>query len=352
MAPEGEKVRQEHRRDQVHAGDRVAQGDDQDEEDADRDHEPALILVGAGQGPDVGRLGVRARHLRLDAQGLVDLVEAVAELTAEVDDVVHRLGREHPRLLGQIESRGLAVLADVSVEALADLGMIADGLAVDEQPVERPAADGVVENSRDFAGGPMDAVGNLRGAAGGPGELLEHRVGLGGFGRGGRGLATASQEEGPGSFESASEGLPVGLGLVGVRVDGLAGPGDLDSRFIGEPAGGLELAEAVGEAVAELAGSRLDLLEAVVDGGEPRRQSRWLEEVGRAERLCGRPDLDEPLLPGQLPAQVVDQGQARGVAEVVFGLDHDRQGGRDPGSELVGDEPEAGHGGGPGGHLQ
>ena len=59
--PEREGVGQEHRGDQVQARQRVAEGEEQDQEDADRHEEPALELVGLGQRPDIGRLGVRRR---------------------------------------------------------------------------------------------------------------------------------------------------------------------------------------------------------------------------------------------------------------------------------------------------
>ena len=118
--------------------------------------------------------------------GLALLVEPVAELPAE-----RRRPRPSPRPRtsappGVTSNRaGLAVGGDVGVEALAELGVVADRLRGDQEPVERPAADRVVEDARDLRRGPADPVGDLAGAVDGPGELLDRRVGLLGGRRGG-----------------------------------------------------------------------------------------------------------------------------------------------------------------------
>ena len=66
--PQGERVSQDHGGDQIEAGQGVAEGQDEDQEDAGRHDVPALDLVRVDQGPDVSRLGILpgkpGRHVR------------------------------------------------------------------------------------------------------------------------------------------------------------------------------------------------------------------------------------------------------------------------------------------------
>src|SRR5207302_9144871 len=53
------------------------------------------------------------------------------------------------RSLGQVEPGRLAVGGDVGIEALAKLGVVANGVGINHEPVERSAADRVGRRSLD-----------------------------------------------------------------------------------------------------------------------------------------------------------------------------------------------------------
>ena len=126
--PQGEGVGQDHRRDQIEAGQRVAEGQDQDQEDADRHDVPALDLVRSDQGPDVGRLGVLPGDPGRHVQAL-EVAEEFVEAAAEGLDLVHGGGRVDPVGLGQVDPGAVAVGRDIGIEAAAQLGMVANGFS-------------------------------------------------------------------------------------------------------------------------------------------------------------------------------------------------------------------------------
>ena len=158
---QGEGVGQDHGRDQVEARQRVAEGHEQHQEDADRDDEPALNLVGAGQVADVGRFGVGAGDPGGDLDTLV-LAQEVVEAAPEGQDLVHRVVGEDPVGLGQVDPGAVAVGRDVGGEALEQLGMLVHGLVVDEESIQGAAADRIVEDLGDLAMRAAGALGDLR----------------------------------------------------------------------------------------------------------------------------------------------------------------------------------------------
>ena len=123
--PQRESISQDHRGDQIEAGQRVAEGQEKDQEDTERHNIPALDLVRSDQGPDVSRLGV----LPGDPGRHVEALEVAEELigaAAEGLHLVHGGGRVDPVDLGQVDPGAAAVRCDIGSQAPAQLGMVAD----------------------------------------------------------------------------------------------------------------------------------------------------------------------------------------------------------------------------------
>ena len=159
--------------DQVQAGQRVAQGDDQDEEDADRHDEPALDLVVVGQGPDVGRFGVGAGDLGRHVDALI-FAEKVVQPAAQGQDLVHRRVGEHAIGLGQVDAGAVAVGRDVGGEAAfqsSGWSCTVWSLISRRSSARRPT--GSFEDRGDLAMGAGGSFGDLGGTVGRAGQLAQ-----------------------------------------------------------------------------------------------------------------------------------------------------------------------------------
>src|SRR5262245_60026497 len=105
--------------------------------------------------------------------------EILVEPLAERLDLAHGSVGEHPVSLAQINPSVMTVGRDVRLEAALEVGVLGEGLRIDQEAIERPTADRVIEDRSHLAHRAPCSVGNLSGAFGGAGQLSEQdRLGL------------------------------------------------------------------------------------------------------------------------------------------------------------------------------
>ncbi len=81
--------------------------------------------------------------------------------------------REHAIGLGQVDPSTVAVGRDVGGEAALELGIVVDGLVVDQQAIEGAAADRIVQDRGHLAVRAARSVGDLAGPVGGTRQLAQ-----------------------------------------------------------------------------------------------------------------------------------------------------------------------------------